>query len=219
MASSAERRALFNLIDKLDALQARSPFGRVFHSWSQGALWITGPNSTLSKFCTSSASEHLLRLLDGGDTSQIASVLGLDYALVGVSFVSSNLYLARGAMGRPTLYAHLDKNSISLSTNLVPYLRSQPINPGYFVDFMATALLPAPVDINHTCVTPLSSWIRVPRAAVLIINPEYGTCVRYDAPLGSDKSSNKLEAAAYLQSEIDAHLKGCLLYTSDAADE
>jgi hypothetical protein len=194
------------VIDVLGVLRPRAPFDCIFHALPQGAVWIAGPRAMLAPVSDPAIGQALLQALDADRAAAAPSTLGLDFALAGISTVRRKLYLARGAIGRPTLYANPTGAGLRFSTTLLPFLRERPIDTAYVPEFLATAQLSAPSDINHTCATPLRGWLRAPRAGVLAIDLEDRTMTRRDAPLPPDASPFGQDPQERLRDAVDAHL-------------
>lgn len=200
---------LDQVVRALAHLTPREPFKAASYSGKRGALWVTGPAATCQNIADPAVANEILRNLDERHDSATVAALGLDFGLAAVSVFKRTLYLSRGPMGRPTLYVRLTPDRVLIDTTLLPHLDPEHLDDGYFANFLANTILPAPSDVNHTSGTPAPGWHRVPRAAVLSVDLASGRVTRCDANLPRKPATDTMpleDRAQRLRDAVDAHL-------------
>ena len=200
---------LDQVVNVLACLTPRAPFQAASYGGNRGTLWVTGPAATCQHIADPAVANDILRNLDERHDSEIVAALGLDFGLAAVSTATRTLYLSRGPMGRPTLYVRPTPGRILIDTTLLPYLDPKHLDDGYFANFLANTILPAPFDVNHSSGTPAPGWHRVPRAAVLSVDLASGRVSRCDTDLPQQRVAETLlpeERAQRLHDAVDAHL-------------
>jgi hypothetical protein len=196
-------------VNAVAGLAPRAPFHAASYSGARGILWVTGNAATCRQAADPAVANGILRDLDERHDRAPVGTLGLDFALAAVSTSTRTLHVARGPIGRPTLYVRPTPGRIALDTTLLPHLDPENLDEGYFAHFLANAMLPAPFDVNHATGTPVPGWHRAPRAAVLSVDLASGRVTRRDTALPQARgpeTATPEDRAQRLRDAVDAHL-------------
>lgn len=196
------------LRETLAALESSPPNRGRVHGDARDLLWIaTGTDGEDAR--DEARAGSALACLREGRWPELVELFGLDFTLAACLGDGSRLVCTRGPASRLPLYVAAGPSRSPLATQLWTRPGIGHVSQAFMRHHLANALLPSPIECDHTLHTASTAWLRTPRGVVLEWRDGRTTVVaRYGCP-PMPQSVRRLDDAAcvdWLRQSVDARI-------------
>lgn len=196
------------LRESVAALESSPPNRGHVHADTRDLLWIA-TGTAGEEACDGARAGRALACLREGRWPELVALFGLDFTLAACLGEESRLLCTRGPASRLPLYVAAGPSRSPLATRLWIGSGDGRVSQDFMRHHLANALMPSPIECDHTLETASTAWLRTPRGVVLEWRGGRTTIVaRYGCP-PMPQAARRLDDAAcvdWLRRSVDARI-------------